>query len=90
MHFYGAEVRRARLAAGTTQPELGGVLRYDSSEVSKIEAGIREPPERFAEGCDRAFPSMNGWFTRFYREYTSRTGLTRDGSSTGSRPSVTR
>jgi len=68
MHFYGAEVRHARLAAGMTQTELGDVLGYDSSEVSKIEAGIREPPERFAEGCDRAFPSMNGWFTRFYRE----------------------
>jgi transcriptional regulator with XRE-family HTH domain len=48
MHFYGAEVRHARLAAGLTQAELGGVLGYDSSEVSKIESGIRE----------RALPAM--------------------------------
>jgi len=68
MHFFGAEVRYARMAAGMTQSELGTILGYDGSEVSKVEAGIREPSEKFAEGCDKAFPSMNGWFTRFYQE----------------------
>jgi hypothetical protein len=33
-----------------------------------VEAGLREPPERFAEGCDRAFPHMGGWFTRFVQQ----------------------
>jgi Domain of unknown function (DUF5753) len=51
-----------------TQAELGAVIGYDASEVSKVEAGIREPPERFAEGCDRAFPGMGGWFTRFWHQ----------------------
>jgi transcriptional regulator with XRE-family HTH domain len=67
MHFFGSEVRHARTAAGMTQAELGGLLGYDASEVSKVEAGAREPSARFAEGCDKAFPHMNGWFTRFYQ-----------------------
>ena len=67
LHFFGSEVRHARTAAGMTQAELGGLLGYDASEVSKVEAGAREPSARFAEGCDKAFPHMNGWFTRFYQ-----------------------
>jgi transcriptional regulator with XRE-family HTH domain len=67
MHFFGAEVRHARIAAGMTQSELGTILGYDASEVSKVEGGAA-PSEKFAEGCDKAFPSMNGWFTRFYQE----------------------
>ena len=39
MHFFGSEVRHARTAAGMTQAELGGLLGYDASEVSKVEAG---------------------------------------------------
>lgn len=68
LHFFGSEVRLARTAAGMTQTELGEVIGYDASEVSKVEAGAREPSLRFAEGCDRAFPDMNGWFTRFYHD----------------------
>ena len=68
VHFFGSEVRYARMAADMTQTELGTVIGYDASEVSKVEAGIREPPERFAQGCDRAFPNMNGWFTRFFHQ----------------------
>ena len=67
LHFFGSEVRHARTAAGMTQAELGGLLGYDASEVSKVEAGAREPSARFVEGCDKAFPHMNGWFTRFYQ-----------------------
>jgi transcriptional regulator with XRE-family HTH domain len=68
MHFFGAEVRHARTAAGMTQSELGAAIGYDGSEVSRVEAGTREPSEKFAEGCDRAFPQMNCWFMRFYQE----------------------
>ncbi len=67
MHFFGAEVRHARMAAGMTQAELGAIVGYDGSEVSKVEGGA-PPSEKFAEGCDRAFPQMNGWFMRFYQE----------------------
>jgi transcriptional regulator with XRE-family HTH domain len=66
LHFFGNEVRHARMVAGMTQAELGEIIGYDASEVSKVEAGVREPSQRFAEGCDKAFPEMNGWFTRFY------------------------
>lgn len=68
VHFFGSEVRIARMAAGMTQAELGALLGYDTSEVSRVESGEREPPERFAEGCDRAFPQMGGWFTRFVHQ----------------------
>ena len=68
MHFFGSEVRHARMAAGMTQAELGMIVGYDASEVSKVEAGILKPPERFAEGCDRAFPHMGGWFGRFVHQ----------------------
>jgi len=68
MHFFGSEVRHARSSAGMTQGELGRITGYDGSEVSRIEAGLREATVVFAEGCDRAFPSMNGWFTRFVAE----------------------
>ena len=70
VHFFGSEVRHARIAAGMTQAELGAIIGYGRrrQKVSKVEAGIREPPERFAEGCDRAFPHMGGWFTRFVQQ----------------------
>lgn len=35
-------------------------------QVSRIEAGAREPNERFAVACGEVFPQMGGWFTRYY------------------------
>jgi transcriptional regulator with XRE-family HTH domain len=68
MHFFGAEVRRARLAAGMTLADLGAQVPCDASTVSRIEAGTLSPTERFAEACDEAFPHMDGWFSRFYQD----------------------
>ena len=65
-HFFGAEVRRAREAAGLTLAGLGAVVPCDASTVSRIESGLLNPTERFAVACDEAFPQMGGWFTRFY------------------------
>ena len=65
-HFFGAEVRRAREAAGLTLAGLGAVVPCDASTVSRIESGLLSPTERFAAACDEAFPQMGGWFTRFY------------------------
>lgn len=65
LHFFGAEVRRAREAAGMTLAALGAVVPCDASTVSRIEAGLLAPTERFANACDEAFPQMGGWFTRF-------------------------
>jgi transcriptional regulator with XRE-family HTH domain len=67
LHFFGAEVRRAREAAGMTLAELGVKVPCDASTVSRIESGLLSPAERFAEACDEAFPQMGGWFGRFYR-----------------------
>jgi len=68
LHFFGAEVRRAREAAAMTLADLGVLVPCDASTVSRIEAGLLSPTERFAVACDEAFPNMNGWFTRYYHE----------------------
>jgi len=67
LHFFGAEVRRAREAAAMTLADLGAGVPCDASTVSRIESGLLSPAERFAEACDEAFPQMGGWFGRFYR-----------------------
>jgi len=64
-HFFGAEVRRARTAAGMTLAGLAATIPCDASTVSRIEAGTLSPGHRFAVACDEAFPQMNGWFSRF-------------------------
>jgi Domain of unknown function (DUF5753)/Helix-turn-helix domain len=64
-HFFGAEVRRARIAAGLTLAGLAATIPCDASTVSRIEAGTLSPGQRFAVACDEAFPQMGGWFSRF-------------------------
>src|SRR5207302_691042 len=64
--FFGSEVRRARMTAGLTLADLGGLVPCDASTVSRVEAGEREPTERFAVACDEAFAQVGGWFTRYY------------------------
>jgi transcriptional regulator with XRE-family HTH domain len=65
-HFFGAEVRRAREAAGMTLADLAALVPCDASTVSRVESGLLSPTARFAAACDEAFPNMNGLFTRFY------------------------
>lgn len=67
-HFFGAEVRRARNAAGLTLAEFGAHVPCDSSTVSRIETGVLSPDSRFAAVCDELFPKADGWFSRFYVE----------------------
>jgi hypothetical protein len=67
-HFFGAEVRRAREAAGMTLADLGTVVPCDASTVSRVESGLLNPTERFSHACDESFPQMGGWFTRFYND----------------------
>ncbi len=66
--FFGNEVREARTKAKMSQPDLGSVLGYDGSYVSKVETGTIVPDEKFVSGLDPVFPHMNGWFGRFWRE----------------------
>lgn len=51
-----------------SQTELGELVPCDKSTVSRVEAGLAEPDEAFALACDTAFPHMNGWFTRFWKD----------------------
>ena len=69
LHFFGAEVRHARAAAGLSQAELGALAHCDGSVVSRVEAGQAEPPAGFAEACDTAFPGRGGFYTRFWRDH---------------------
>ena len=67
-HFFGSEVRRAREAAGMPQAELGALVPCDKSVVSRIEAGLVQADEAFARACDVAFPHLDGFFTRFWKD----------------------
>jgi DNA-binding XRE family transcriptional regulator len=73
-HFFGAEVRRARIAAGMTLADLAATIPCDASTVSRIEAGTLSPGQRFAAACDEAFPQLGGWFSRFCRDSRTWTG----------------
>jgi hypothetical protein len=66
--YFGREVHRARLAAKMSLAELGLVIGYHPSQVSRVERGTRAHTEKFAQMCDKAFPERGGWFHRFYLE----------------------
>jgi transcriptional regulator with XRE-family HTH domain len=66
MHHFGAEVRRAREAAGMSQSELGDLVPCDKATVSRVEAGLTVPDSHFAEVCSAAF--ANEWFSRFWAD----------------------
>ena len=67
-HFFGSEVRRAREAAGLPQAQLGALVPCDKSVVSRIEAGLVQADEAFARTCDVAFPHLDGFFMRFWKD----------------------
>jgi transcriptional regulator with XRE-family HTH domain len=64
MAFFGAELRRARAAAGMSQDQLGRELSFSGDLVGKIETCERAPSPDFAAGCDSVFPHFDGLFTR--------------------------
>jgi hypothetical protein len=64
MAFFGAELRRARLAAEMSQDQLGRALSFSGDLVGKIETSERAPTPSFAAGCDSTFPHLDGLFTR--------------------------
>jgi transcriptional regulator with XRE-family HTH domain len=64
LQFFGAELRRARTAAGLSQDQLGQRLGYSGAQVGKVEIGERAPAQDFVEACDRAFPDAGGLFGR--------------------------
>ena len=56
LQFFGAELRRARTAAGLSQDQLGQRLGYSGAQVGKVETGERAPAQDFAEACDQSLP----------------------------------
>jgi transcriptional regulator with XRE-family HTH domain len=64
MAFFGAELRRARLAAGLSQEQAGRRLNFSGDLVGKVETCERAPAPGFAAGCDELFPHLDGLFTR--------------------------
>jgi transcriptional regulator with XRE-family HTH domain len=64
MAFFGAELRRARVAAGMSQDQLGRGLSFSGDLVGKIETSDRAPTPGFAAGCDSVFPHLDGLFAR--------------------------
>jgi transcriptional regulator with XRE-family HTH domain len=64
LNFFGAELRRARAAAGLSQDQLGQRLGYSGALVGKVEMGERAPSADFAQRCDQALPETGGLFAR--------------------------
>jgi transcriptional regulator with XRE-family HTH domain len=52
--LFGAELRRARLAAGLSLGELAGIVHYSKGYLSKIETGRKPPSVDLARRCDVA------------------------------------
>ncbi|HTS96496.1 MAG TPA: helix-turn-helix transcriptional regulator [Streptosporangiaceae bacterium] len=64
--FFGAELRRARTAAGLSQEQLGQHVGYSAAQVGKVETGERAPTQDFANRCDQALPASDSLFGRIY------------------------
>lgn len=52
---FGEDVKRVRQARGLTQKHLGTGAGFSEGHVSRVEAGLVVPSQRFAEGCDKTF-----------------------------------
>ncbi len=53
--YWGAELRRLRVAAGMTQRELGRRTSYSASYIGHVETARRPPSREFAIVCDKVF-----------------------------------
>lgn len=67
MRYFGAELRRAREAAGKTQRQLAEAVIYSESKVGAVERGEQLPSPAFAERAD-AFLETGGLFARMRDE----------------------
>ncbi|MGH3929775.1 MAG: helix-turn-helix domain-containing protein [Pseudonocardiaceae bacterium] len=53
-HFFGAELRQWRLAAGLSHDRLGAQINYSGDLVGKVEKADRMPTVALAMACDEA------------------------------------
>ena len=63
--FFGAELRRCRLAADQSQEQLGQQVSYSAALVGLIENAKRVPSLSFAERCDDAL-ATDGTLARLW------------------------
>lgn len=57
-HF-GVRLRRWRLIRGLSQADLGALLGYDRTLISRVECGLRWPAKPLALGAERALRTGN-------------------------------
>ena len=62
--FFGAELRRHRIAAGLSQDDLGRAINFSGALVGRVEMAERMPSQDFADRCDQAL-NTGGFFGRF-------------------------
>lgn len=62
--FFGAELRRVRMAAGMSQEQLGQRINFSGDMVGKVETCERVPTPAFAAACDEVFAHLDGLFMR--------------------------
>ena len=68
LQFFGAELRRARTAAGLSQDQLGQRLGYSGAQVGKVETGERAPsPRTSRRPATRRSRTTGGLFGRLYQ-----------------------
>jgi transcriptional regulator with XRE-family HTH domain len=63
--FFGAELRRLRIAAGLTQERLGALVYLSGDTIAKVEKAVRAPTEELAQRLDAAL-GTDGHFQRLY------------------------
>lgn len=68
--FLVDELRRARMAAGLSQEDLGRLISYSASHVSAIELGTRAPRADYLTAVDEALHT-GGLFQRVLQEVVS-------------------
>lgn len=69
--FFGAELRRARLAAGKTQEQLARLVNYSASLVGAVETATQTPPPDLAERADEAL-GTDGLLTRLWEHWVGK------------------
>jgi transcriptional regulator with XRE-family HTH domain len=65
--FFGAELRRARLAAGLSMDELGRDIHYSGAQVGRVENGDRLASLQFVRRCDVRLKT-DGRFERLWEQ----------------------
>jgi transcriptional regulator with XRE-family HTH domain len=65
--FFAGELRRARVAAGLSQDQLGQMIAYSGSTVAMVETTKRTPNQDFAKRCDDAL-ATNGLLSRIQEQ----------------------